>query len=184
MPKTLSVPLTNVASHSTAHYLLQGLDEIGVEYLFCNFGTDHAPLIEELARFEADGLRAPKVVLCPHENVGLHMAGGYAQMTGRGQAVLVHVDAGTANAALGMHNLFRTRIPVLLIAGSAPFTSFGELEGTRDTYVHFIQQPFDQGSLVRPYVKWEYALPSGVTSKEVLRRAHSIMHSEPKGPVY
>jgi acetolactate synthase I/II/III large subunit len=27
-------------------------------------------------------------------------------------------------------------------------------------------------------------LPSGVTSKEVLRRAHSIMHSEPKGPVY
>jgi acetolactate synthase-1/2/3 large subunit len=31
-----------------------------------------------LARFEADGLRAPKVVLCPHENVGIHMAGGYA----------------------------------------------------------------------------------------------------------
>src|SRR5262249_23722092 len=184
MPKTLSVPLTNVASHSTAHYLLQGLNEIGVEYLFCNFGTDHAPLIEELARFEADGLQAPKVVLCPHENVAIHMAGGYAQMTGRGQAVLVHVDAGTANAALGMHNLFRNRIPVLLIAGSAPFTSFGELEGTRDTYVHFIQQPFDQGSLVRPYVKWEYTLPSGVTSNEVLRRAHSIMHSEPQGPVY
>jgi acetolactate synthase I/II/III large subunit len=184
MPKTLSVPLTNVASHSTAYYLLQAFNEIGIEYLFCNFGTDHAPLIEELARFEADGLRAPKVVLCPHENVAIHMAGGYAQITGRGQAVLVHVDAGTANAALGMHNLFRTRIPVLVIAGSAPFTSFGELEGTRDTYVHFIQQPFDQASLVRPYVKWEYTLPSGVTSKEVLRRAHSIMHSEPKGPVY
>src|SRR5262249_30588974 len=184
MSKTLSVPLTNTASHSTAHYLLQGLNEIGVEFLFCNFGTDHAPLIEELARFEANGLRAPKVILCPHENVAIHMAGGYAQMTGRGQAVLVHVDAGTANAALGMHNLFRNRIPVLLIAGSAPFTSFGELEGSRDTYVHFIQQPFDQGSLVRPYVKWEYTLPSGVTSKEILRRAHTIMQSEPTGPVY
>ncbi len=73
---------------------------------------------------------------------------------------------------------------MLLIAGSAPFTSFGELEGSRDTYVHFIQQPFDQGSLVRPYVKWEYTLPSGVTSKEILRRAHTIMHSEPAGPVY
>ena len=150
MPNTRPVPLTNAASHTTAHYFLQGLNEIGVEYLFCNFGTDHAPLIEELARFEADGLRAPKVVLCPHENVAMHMAGRYAQMTGRGQPVLVHVDAGTANAALGMHNLFRSRIPILLIAGSAPFTSFGELEGTRDTYVHFIQQPFDQGGLVRP----------------------------------
>ena len=62
MPKTPSVSLTNAASYSTAHYLLQGLNEIGVEYLFCNFGTDHAPLIEELARFEADGLRSPKVV--------------------------------------------------------------------------------------------------------------------------
>lgn len=174
----------NAVVHSTAYYLLQALNEIDVEYLFCNFGTDHAPLIEELARFDAEGLRAPKIILCPHENVAVHMAGGFAQMTGRGQAVLVHVDAGTANAALGMHNLFRNRIPVLLIAGSAPFTSFGELEGSRDTYVHFIQQPFDQASLVRPYVKWEYTLPSGVTSKEILRRAHTIMHSEPAGPVY
>jgi acetolactate synthase I/II/III large subunit len=177
-------PLPNASTHSTAFHLLQALNEVGIEYLFCNFGTDHAPLIEELARCEASGFRAPKVVLCPHENVAVHMAGGYAQMTGRGQAVLVHVDAGTANAALGMHNLFRNRIPVLLIAGSAPFTSFGELEGSRDTYVHFIQQPFDQASLVRPYVKWEYLLPSGVTTKEVLRRAHTIMQSEPTGPVY
>ena len=37
---------------------------------------------------------------------------------------------------------------------------------------------------MRPYVKWEYTLPSGVTSKEILRRAHTIMHSEPTGPVY
>jgi acetolactate synthase I/II/III large subunit len=174
----------NSAAHSTAFYFLQALNEIGIEYLFCNFGTDHAPLIEELARFQAEGLQAPKIILCPHENVAVHMAGGYAQITGRGQAVLVHVDAGTANAALGMHNLFRNRIPVLLIAGSAPFTTFGELEDSRDTYVHFIQQPFDQGSLVRPYVKWEYTLPAGVTTKEVLRRAHSIMQSEPAGPVY
>jgi hypothetical protein len=177
-------PLPNAAVHSTAHYFLEALNEIDIEYLFCNFGTDHAPLIEELARFNANGLKAPKIVLCPHENVAIHMAGGYAQMTGKGQAVLVHVDAGTANAALGMHNLFRNRVPVLLIAGSAPFTSFGELEGSRDTYVHFIQQPFDQGSLIRPYVKWEYTLPSGITSKEILRRAHTIMQSEPAGPVY
>src|SRR5262249_8844423 len=115
MPKTLSVPLTNAASHSTAHYLLQGLNEIGVEYLFCNFGTDHAPLIEELARFEADGLRAPQVVLCPHENVAIHMAGGYAQMTGRGQAVLVHVDASTAKDAPCMNHLVCTQTPDLLI---------------------------------------------------------------------
>lgn len=169
---------------STAHYLIEALNEIGIDYLFCNFGTDHAPIIEELAAWEVAGRKTPKVIICPHENVAMHMAAGYALATGRGQAVLVHVDTGTANASLGMHNLFRNRLPCLLIAGSAPFTSFGELEGTRDTYVHFIQQPLDQAALVRPYSKWEYSLPSGVTVKETLRRAHTIMHSDPQGPVY
>jgi acetolactate synthase-1/2/3 large subunit len=38
--------------------------------------------------------------------------------------------------------------------------------------------------LVRPYTKWEYNLPSGVIAKEALRRAHTVMESDPKGPVY
>ena len=97
---------------------------------------------------------------------------------------MVHVDAGTANAAMGMHNMFRGRLPVMLIAGKAPFTLRGELPGSRDNYVHFVQDPFDIASLVRPYVKWEYSLPSGVIAKEVLRRGHSVMQSDPQGPVY
>ena len=40
---------TNVTDFSTAYYFLEGLTELGVEYLFCNFGTDHAPIIEEMA---------------------------------------------------------------------------------------------------------------------------------------
>lgn len=174
----------NTATHSTAHYFLDALNETEIEYLFCNFGTDHAPIIEEIARWTRSGRRLPKIIVSAHENVAMHMAGGYALMTGRGQGVLVHVDAGTANAAMAMHNLFRNRLPVLLMAGTAPFTSFGELTGSRDTYVHFIQQPMDQASLVRPYAKWEYTLPAGITAKETLRRAHTIMQSEPKGPVY
>ena len=173
-----------VELHTTSHYFLEGLNEIGIEYLFCNLGTDHAPLIEEMARWRKAGLKFPKTVLCPHENVAVHMAGGYAVMTGRGQGVMVHVDAGTANAAMATHNLFRARTPVLLMAGKAPFTIHGELPGSRDGYVHFVQEPFDQASIVRSYVKWEYSLHTGVTAKETLRRAHTLMHSDPQGPVY
>jgi acetolactate synthase-1/2/3 large subunit len=173
-----------VPLHSTAHYFLEGLGEIGVEHLFCNLGTDHAPLIEEMARWRKDSRHYPPTILCPHENVAVHMAAGYTLLTGRGQAVLVHVDAGTANSAMALHNLCRARIPVLLMAGRAPFTLRGELPGSRDNFVHFIQEPYDQAGLVRPYVKWEYNLHSGVTTKEVLRRAHSVMHSDPMGPVY
>ena len=170
--------------HTSAHYFLEGLRDLEVEFVFCNLGTDHVSIIEELARWDQLGIAHPKIVLCPHENVAMHMAAGYAAITGRGQAVLVHVDAGTANAAMGMHNMFRGRLPVMLIAGKAPFTMRGEMPGSRDNYVHFVQDPFDIGSLVRPYVKWEYNLPSGVIIKEVLRRGHSVMQSDPKGPVF
>ena len=167
-----------------ARHFIDGLQEAGIDWLFCNLGTDHVTLVDELARAELEARPAPKVVLCPHENVAVHMAGGYAALTGRGQGVLVHVDAGTANAAMGLHNLMRGRLPVMLMAGRAPYALHGELPGARDNYVHYVQDLFDMGSLVRPYVKWEYNLPSGVVAKEVIRRGHTLMHSDPPGPVY
>jgi acetolactate synthase-1/2/3 large subunit len=170
--------------HTGAHYLLEGLTELGVEHVFCNLGTDHVTLIEELARWDAAGRAHPRIILCPHENLAVHMAGGYALATGRGQAVLVHVDAGTANAAMAMHNLFRARLPAFVMAGRAPFSSRGELPGGRDHYVHFIQDPYDIASLVRPYIHWEYCLPSGVVAKEALSRGYAMMQSEPRAPVF
>jgi acetolactate synthase I/II/III large subunit len=173
-----------VARFSTAHYFLEALVDLGVDYIFANLGTDHVSLIEEIARWDKGGRRHPDVILCPHEVVAVHMAGGYALATGRCQAVLVHVDAGTANACMAIQNLFRYRLPVMLFAGRAPHTLHGELRGSRDTYVHFVQDPFDIASIVRPYVKWEYSLPSGIVVKEALARASAFAHSDPPGPVY
>jgi acetolactate synthase I/II/III large subunit len=173
-----------MSRHSTAHYFLEGLVDLGVDYIFANLGTDHVSLIEELARWDQQGRKHPEMVLCPHEVVAVHMAGGYALATGRAQAVLVHVDAGTANAAMAIANLFRYRLPVMLFAGRAPYTLHGELPGSRDTYVHFVQDPFDIASIVRPYVKWEYSLPSGIVVKEALARASAFAQSDPPGPVY
>jgi acetolactate synthase-1/2/3 large subunit len=176
--------MSHPEQRSGAHYFLEGLTELGIEHVFSNLGTDHVSIIEELARWDLEGRPHPQMMLVPHENVAIHMAAGFAAVTGRGQAVMVHVDAGTANAAMGMHNMFRGRLPVMLIAGKAPYTLRGELPGSRDNYVHFVQDPFDMASVVRPYVKWDYSLPSGVIAKEVLRRGHSVMQSDPQGPVY
>jgi acetolactate synthase-1/2/3 large subunit len=173
-----------MSRHSTAHYFLEGLVDLGVEFIFANLGTDHVSLIEALARWDREGRKHPEMILCPHEVVAVHMAAGYALATGRAQAVLVHVDAGTANACMAIQNLFRYRLPVMLFAGRAPYTLHGELPSSRDTYVHFVQDPFDIASIVRPYVKWEYSLPSGVVAKEALARASAFAHSNPPGPVY
>lgn len=169
---------------TAARLLIEGLAEDGIEYLFCNLGTDHVTLIEELADPPAGNAPWPRPILCPHETVAVHMAGGYAAMTGRGQAALVHVDAGTANAAMAMHNLQRMRLPVLLMAGRAPYASRREVPAGRDSYVHFVQDPYDIRALVRPYTKWEYDLPNGAVAKELVARAWASMQSDPKSPVF
>ena len=76
-----------MSRHSAAHYFLEGLVDLGVEYIFANLGTDHVSLIEEMARWDREGRKHPEMILCPHEVVAVHMAGGYALATGRAQSV-------------------------------------------------------------------------------------------------
>ena len=74
---------SNPVRHTTARYFLEGLQEAGIKYLFSNLGTDHVTLIDEMARMQAEGQAMPVVVLCPHENVAIHMSAGYAAVTGQ-----------------------------------------------------------------------------------------------------
>ena len=43
---------------------------------------------------------------------------------------------------------------------------------------------FDQGGMVREYVKWDYELRDGQPVDAVVDRALDIAMSEPRGPVY
>ena len=63
--------ISNAPEHSTAYYFIEGLNELGIEHLFCNFGTDHAPTIEAMAERQKRGEKVPNVMLCPHENTAL-----------------------------------------------------------------------------------------------------------------
>ena len=83
---TTTARRTNVPDYTTAYYFLEGLSEIGIDYLFCNFGTDHAPIIEEMAHRKQRGEAMPGVVRCPHENTAAHMAAGYAFVTAAARA--------------------------------------------------------------------------------------------------
>ena len=168
---------------STAERLLRQLGRRGVPYLFGNAGTDAAPLIEAYARCEADGATVPEPVLATHENLALSMAHGYAMVSGKLPAAFVHVSVGTANAACAIMNAARENVPILLTAGRTPIYE-DETAGSRDSYIHWGQEMFDQASLVREFVKWEYELRGGNQVDTVVDRAASIALSEPKGPVY
>src|SRR5262245_34026808 len=164
--------------------LIEALREAGVSFIFANLGSDHPAIVESLAEASATGRPAPKLITCPNEMVALSAAHGFAQVTGRAQAVLVHVDCGTQALAGAIHNAAKGRIPVLIFAGASPFTQEGELRGSRNEYVHWIQDVFDQRGLVRDYVKYENEIRTGRNLKQMVHRAMQFAHSDPKGPVY
>jgi acetolactate synthase-1/2/3 large subunit len=156
----------------------------GVECLFLNPGTDTLPIQEALSKIEQQGERVPRTVLCLFELVALAGAHGFYAATGRPQAVLVHVDVGTQNLGGMMHNAQRGRAAVLVCAGRTPYTTDRTQRGTRDTYIHWLQEQFDQHGIVRNFVKWDYELRRPDQMGEAVARAFQIAASDPPGPVY
>src|SRR5215813_11621612 len=164
--------------------LIEALREAGVSFIFANLGSDHPAIIESLAEASATGRPAPSLVTCPNEMVALSAAHGFAQATGRAQAVLVHVECGTQALAGAVHNAAKGRIPVLIFAGASPYTQEGELRGSRNEFIQWIQDVFDQRGLVRGYVKYDNEIRTGKNIGQLVHRALQFAHSDPKGPVY
>src|SRR5688500_12637192 len=86
-----------VAPPTAGHILLASLRHHGIPHLFVNPGTDFPPIVEGLARARESGAEVPRAVLVPHENLAMAMAHGAYLVTGAPQAVMVHVNVGTAN---------------------------------------------------------------------------------------
>ena len=63
--------------------------------------------------------------LVPHENLAVAMAHGAYLMNGHPQAVMVHVNVGTANTLNNIANASRDRVPLILAAGRTPITEQG-----------------------------------------------------------
>ena len=170
-------------SESVAETFLALLRQKGIDYLFINSGTDAAPLAEAYARQHLSGLDFPQPLIGAHENLVVGMAHGYTMVTGKPQAVMVHVSVGAANAVCGIINARRDAVPMLFIAGRSPLYEQGPL-GARSGAIHWAQEMYDQGGMLREFVKWDYELRNGLNVEDIVDRALAISCTAPAGPVY
>jgi len=164
--------------------MLEALEEAGVSYIFANFGSDHPALLEAIAKARSLGRPIPAIVTCPNEMVAMSCAHGYAQLTGRAQAVVVHVDCGTQALGGAVHNAAKARVPIFVFAGLSPATQEGEAKGSRNEFIQWIQDVPDQRGIVRQYMKYDNELRSPHNVKQIVHRSLQLAHSDPKGPVY
>lgn len=173
-----------LSKYTASTAFLEALQEAGVSYIFANLGSDHPAMIESLAEARQNNIKLPEVIICPHEMVALSAANGYAQITGEPQAVVIHVECGTQNLGGAVHNAAKGRVPVLIFAGASPYTQEGELTGSRNEFIHWIQDVSDQRGIIRGYTKYDNEIRSGKNVKQLVYRALQFAQSEPKGPVY
>ncbi|KAH9948269.1 thiamine diphosphate-binding protein [Amylocystis lapponica] len=171
--------------YSAASVFFKTLADAGVTHAFVNWGSDHSALLEDLERQRVEyGKTLLDIVTCPNEMVALSAAQGYAQVTHRPAAVIVHVDVGTQALASAVHNVDRGQIPVFIFAGATAFSANGEMRGSRNEYVQWMQDVHDQSAIVRQYMRHTAQVSSGKTMGRSIMRALQFTTSMPKGPVY
>src|SRR5690242_12683987 len=178
------VNVRTIPSSDGGSSFLELLAAYNVDCLFYNPGSDFYPVLEQLSKFQVEGRKTPRPVMCLTEHLALSMAHGYAMQKGRAQAVMVHVGLGTMELGGALHNISKGREPVLIIAGRSPYSFEGELEGGRDRPYHWDQELYDQLGLARQFAKWTYELKTNSNLHHVVARALQIANSEPKGPTY
>ena len=168
---------------TTAEALLAQLKRNGTDYFFVNGGTDFPSIVEAYARLDESGLEFPTPIIATHENLAVGMAHGYYLLTNVPQAVMFHVSVGSANGIMGTMNASRDHVPIIFMAGRTALFESGRF-GSRNGDIHWAQEMYDQGAMLRELVKWDYELRDGFNVENVVDRAYGIARSDPPGPIY
>lgn len=150
--------------------------QYGFPFLTLNPGASYRALHDSLVNHNGDD---PPMLVCQHEKIAVQIAHGYAKVTGRPLAVIVHNVVGLLHATMGIYYAYTDRAPVFIIGATGPMD-----EGKRRPRVDWAHTANVQGTQVRDYVKWDYQ-PGGIDGViDSFARAYSIMMTEPKGPIY
>ena len=153
--------------------LLQGF---GIEYVAINPGSSYRGLHDSIVNY---GGNRPEIITCTHEEVAVAIAHGYAKVTGRPMAAILHDTVGLLHGAMSIYYAHVDRIPLLVLGATGP------LDRTRRRpYIDWIHSANVQGNAVRDYVKWDDQPATVADFPASFARAYRIATTEPAGPVY
>lgn len=156
----------------------------GVDHLFFTSGTELSFYQEAIAKLQAQGEPAPRLIMFTHEYPCLNAAIGYASVSGRPAVTSAHVDVGTLHHGCAIHTAWRGGVPVLMTAGAPATSARGKMKGARDAAHFWLQQTLDQNEVVRSYTKWDHRLEYQDNPGLIVSRALQVAMTEPQGPVY
>jgi len=164
--------------------MVETFQRAGIDYIFSSPGTEWPPVWEALAEAEARGDAGIRYINCRHEATAVAMASGYAKITGKPQAVLLHATAGPLNAAMFLRAAYQERVPMVICCGET--SAFGEesrLPDPGNQWIHDLTDIGGPAELLRRCVKWCDRITSPTILVQSIERAIQIAVEPPAGPV-
>ncbi|RUL90562.1 thiamine pyrophosphate-dependent enzyme [Verrucosispora sp. FIM060022] len=167
------------AAASAAAAVLAAAAASGVQRLWFNSGSELTSFQEAHAQARHHGRPTPELITCPHEHVALTAAMGETMVTGRPAMTAAHADLGLLHHGGAIHNAMWGDHPIMIMSGYPPTRA-----EARTSPVFWKQQRWDQGSIVRQYVKWDYKLSALDDAGLVVARGLQVALAPRPGPVY
>src|SRR6266545_3564787 len=176
---------TETGAEEWADAIVAAMKLGGVDNLFFVSGSELSFYQEAIAKADVKGRPAPRLVTMTHEHVALNAALGNAMVRNAPAATAVHVDVGTLHYGAATHTAWRGNYPVLMMAGTGPRAFPGSMRGSRENAgVQWVQEPRDQGEIVRQYTKIDHRLEHQDNPGFIVSRLLQVAMSEPRGPIY
>ncbi|MBO0704330.1 MAG: thiamine pyrophosphate-binding protein, partial [Candidatus Dormibacteraeota bacterium] len=166
----------HVSNRYGSDLIVDVLNRYEVPFAALNPGSTFRGLHDSIVNH---GGNCPEIVECPHEEIAVAMAHGYAKATGRPMAAIVHDTVGLLHAAMAIYYAYLDRVPVIVLGATGPMDPT-----RRRPHIDWIHTAIAQGTAVRDYVKWDYQPEGAADVVESFARAYRVATSEPQGPVY
>jgi thiamine pyrophosphate-dependent acetolactate synthase large subunit-like protein len=148
-----------------------------IPYIALNPGASYRGFHDSVVNYL--GNSKPQMLLCLHEESAVAIAQGWAKVTGRAMAAMVHSNVGLMHATMAVFNAWCDRMPVVLLGATGPVDST-----KRRPWIDWIHTAADQGALIRGYSKWDDQPASPSAAYEAILRANWIANTAPRGPTY
>ena len=165
-------PVTQTTSGGD--FMAEVLNTLDIDYIAMNCASSFRGLHEAIVNHTRN---KPEILTCPHEEIAVSMAQGYAKIEGKPMAMICHGVVGLQHATMAIYNSWCDRVPVYIMIGNI-------IEADkRAPGAEWVHSAIDPAALVRDFVKWDDQPASLQHFAESAVRAYKIALTPPMAPV-
>ncbi|HLH95759.1 MAG TPA: thiamine pyrophosphate-dependent enzyme [Xanthobacteraceae bacterium] len=166
-------PVTQTSSGGD--FMVDVIKSLGIEYAVINCASSYRGIHESLINYGKNTM--PELITCPHEEIAVHMAQGFAKIDGKPLVMMCHGVVGLQHASMALYNSWCDRVPVMVMIGNITEAD------KRAPGAEWLHSALDPAAIVRDFLKWDDQPQSLQHYAESTVRAYKLATTPPMAPV-